>query len=124
VVLGLAWAPLLWLPVRQGAAIRTQILRGLWGLLMVGGLTATLLLAHGLPLGLPDAADPAMGMVAMAGMTTLYACLVTLHLQPSALTVARHWSYAGFYVDEGFTRLALRLWPARWTPDAAAARRT
>jgi NAD(P)H-quinone oxidoreductase subunit 5 len=26
----------------------------------------------------------------------------------------RRWSYAGFYVDEIYTRAALRLWPARW----------
>ena len=26
----------------------------------------------------------------------------------------------GFYVDEAYTRLALRLWPARWTPEPGA----
>ena len=30
----------------------------------------------------------------------------------------RRWSYAGFYVDEVYTRLALQLWPARWAPEA------
>jgi len=40
-----------------------------------------------------------------------------LQVRPQALSVWRRWSYAGFYVDEFYTRLALRLWPGRWAPS-------
>ena len=56
-------------------------------------------------------------MMALAGMAALYLCLVILQLRPQTLEACRRWSYAGFYVDEITTRLALQLWPARWTPD-------
>ena len=52
-------------------------------------------------------------------MVGLYVCLVVLQLRPQALRTWRRWSYAGFYVDEAYTRLALQLWPARWTPEAS-----
>ena len=50
-------------------------------------------------------------------MAALYGCLAVLQWRPQALSTWRRWSYAGFYVDETFTRLALRLWPARWAPE-------
>lgn len=117
VVLGLAWAPLLWLQQPHGTSWRTTGLQGAAGLAMVGVLTALALLAHALPFGLADAPQQTQGLVAMLGMAALYLCLVLLQLRPEALSVWRRWSYAGFYVDEVYTRLALRLWPARWTPE-------
>jgi NAD(P)H-quinone oxidoreductase subunit 5 len=94
---------------------------GLSGLLMIVVLTAAALLAHALPLGLQDAPDHAMGVVALVGMGVLYGCLVLLQVRPQALEAWRRWSYAGFYVDEYYTRLALWLWPTRWTPEAPPA---
>lgn len=114
-VLGLAWAPLLWLPgAAQGLAARAR--QGLFGLLMVAGFTGIALLAHALPLGIEDAPHARLGLVALAGMAALYLCLALLQLRPQALSTWRRWSYAGFYVDEAYTRLALRLWPVRWMP--------
>ena len=116
VLLGLAWAPLLWVsatPATRSSSGRQVLL----GLLMVGGLTLATLLAHALPLGLNDAPDPWLGWLAMGGMAALYGCLAVLQWRPRALNIWRRWSYAGFYVDEAFTRLALRLWPARWAPE-------
>ena len=49
----------------------------------------------------------------------LYLCLAILQARPQSLAVWRRWSYAGFYVDEFYTRLALRLWPAAWLPAPA-----
>jgi NAD(P)H-quinone oxidoreductase subunit 5 len=54
-------------------------------------------------------------------MAALHLCLVLLQTRPQALDAWRRWSYAGFYVDEYYTRLALWLWPTRWTPDSAPA---
>lgn len=113
-VLGLAWAPLLWLPAER-CGLRAVGLHGLYGLLMVAGLTGAALLAHALPLGIQDVPYQAFGMVALLGMVALYLCLVVLQLRPQALLTWRRWSYAGFYLDEAYTRLALQLWPARWT---------
>ena len=123
-VLGLAWAPLLWLPAER-CGLRAVGLHGLYGLLMVAGLTGAALLAHALPLGIQDVPHQAFGMVALLGMVVLYLCLVVLQLRPQALRTWRRWSYAGFYLDEAYTRLALQLWPARWTSgvvERAAAR--
>lgn len=123
VILGFAWAPLLWLPTAHGrpnAASGRLILIGLASLF---GLTAAMLLAHTVPLGLVDAPDDAMGRVALAGMGLLYLCLAWLQLQPAALAGWRRWSYAGFYVDEFFTRLTLRVWPTTWTAQTEASDR-
>lgn len=124
-VLALAWAPLLWLPAAPGVAGQ-RWRQALFGLTTVAGLSAAALLVHALPLGLPDAPQPGPGLVALAGMAGLYLCLALLQRRPDALSAWRRWSYAGFYVDEAYTRLALRCWPARWAtgPGSAAAQRT
>lgn len=119
-VLGLAWAPLLWMPA-GGAGLRAHATQGAWGVLMVAGLTGATLLAHALPLGVQDAPNTTLGLVAMLGMAGLYLGLALLQLQPHSLRAWRRWSYAGFYLDEAFTRLALQLWPTRWTPAAPMA---
>jgi len=116
-VLGLAWAPLLWLPAGR-SNLRAVGLHGLSGVLIVAGLTGAALLAHALPFGIQDAPHHALGLVALLGMVGLYLCLAVLQLRPQALRTWRRWSYAGFYVDEAYTRLALQLWPARWTPES------
>jgi NAD(P)H-quinone oxidoreductase subunit 5 len=86
---------------------------------MVGALTALAALAHLLPLGIGDKPDDGLGLVALAGMAGLYACLAVLQLRPQSLGPWRRRVYAGFYMDEIYTRLALRLWPYRWVPKAA-----
>lgn len=115
-VLGLAWAPLLWLPVAQ-SDLASRGWQVVFGLLMVVGLTGAALLAHALPLGIQDAPHHTLGVVAMLGMVALYLGLSVLQLQPQALASWRRWSYAGFYLDEAYTRLALQLWPTRWMPE-------
>ncbi len=114
-VQALAWAPLLWLPSSHQDGSATWPGQLLAGSCMVAGLTALSLLAHLLPLGVTNAPNAAAGGVALLGMTAMYLCLVALQLRPQAMAGWRRWSYAGFFVDELYTRLALRLWPARWT---------
>lgn len=125
-VLALAWAPLLWWPKApmdtapadrsRPAALRA--LHALSGLALAALLTAVARLAHALPWGLTDAPAHALGVIALAGMALLYLGIAALQTNPPALAVARRWSYAGFYLDEYFTRAALKAWPARWTPEA------
>jgi NAD(P)H-quinone oxidoreductase subunit 5 len=116
-VLGLAWAPMIWQPAAPaGFAFRAGQL--LTGLLMVFGLALAAMLAHALPLGLHNAPHPLLGLIALTGMATLYLCQAMLQRWPHLLSRWRRWSYAGFYVDEAYTRLALQLWPTRWIPHA------
>lgn len=116
-VLALAWGPLLWLPASVARPGRSLVRSTLSGLLMVAGLTVAALLAHRLPLGLADAPHHPLGVVALAGMGALYLCLVLLQTHPQLLDTWRRWSYAGFYLDEYYTRWALWLWPTRWMPE-------
>lgn len=114
-VLGLAWAPLLWLPVRpsQGAL-------SLSGLLMVFGLTVTAVVVHAIPFGVQDTPHEVLGVIAAAGMVALYICQALLQYRPQLLSSWRRWSYGGFYVDEAYTRLALKVWPTQWSPDTSS----
>lgn len=118
VVLGLAWAPLLWLPSRpaDAAARAAQVAFGLTAVL---GLTAVAMVAHLLPLGLRDAPAHSLGVVTLAAMAFLYLCQASLQGRAPLLSRWRRWSYAGFYLDESYTRLALLLWPAGWSPAAS-----
>jgi NAD(P)H-quinone oxidoreductase subunit 5 len=117
-VLALAWAPLLWLPAAAAGRVRAG--QALAGAAIVAGLTAAAWVVHALPLGLLDAPHHGLGAVALAGALALYACLALLQRAPAALGPWRRWSYAGFYVDEAYTRLALRLWPTPWAPTTPA----
>ena len=74
-----------------------------------------MVLAHSLPFGLIDRPDRFTGVFTLLGMAMMYLFLIGLQMRPHAWTRLRRWSYAGFYVDEVFTRLALRVWPTRWT---------
>ncbi len=114
--LGLAWAPLLWLPT-AAVELSARVRQTLFGLLMISGLTIAVLLAHALPFGIQDAPHDALGIVALLGLTALYAWLALLQLWPQGLSSLRRWSYAGFYMDEIYTRMALQLWPAGWAPE-------
>ncbi|MEB0135278.1 NADH-quinone oxidoreductase subunit L [Actimicrobium sp. CCC2.4] len=117
VILGLAWAPLLWLPA-QRSSVRAICLHASAGVLMVAGLTGATLLAHAVPLGIRDTPNHLLGVIALIGMAELYLSLVVLQLRPHTLRGWRRWSYAGFYLDEITTRLALQYWPASWIPLA------
>lgn len=120
-LLALAWAPMLWLPGGLHDLWRARLRQAATGVASIAGLTLLARVAHGLPLGVVDAhgTSPLLGLLALAGMAGLYLCLAVLQWRPHALETWRRWSYAGFYVDESYTRLALRLFPGRW---AAAAR--
>ena len=121
-VLALAWAPAFWRP----AGHPTSAVR----LVAAMGGTAALALAavagHALPLGVKDtvAIHGALRLVqaqfVLAGMALMYAGLAAVQSGTPRLEVLRRWSYAGFYIDEIYTRLTLRLWPGQWGAPAAA----
>ena len=86
---------------------------------MVVGLTLAATAAHALPLGLQDTPHQGLGLIALMGMAALYFFQALLQRRPQLLSHWRRWSYAGFYLDEAYTRLALHIWPAHWTPKAS-----
>lgn len=116
--LGLAWAPLLWLPA-GATSVATRLQQILVGAIMATVLTLAALAAHAIPFGLTDHPHHGLGRVALAGACLLYLGLALLQLRPHLISRWRRWSYAGFYLDEAYTRLALRLWPTRWATQFA-----
>lgn len=115
VVLALAWAPLLWAPAHAQAGRSIAMVLGA-GTALVAGLAVLATLAHTLPLGLNEAPFDTAGWLVALAMALMYAALVVLQRWPQGLSAWRRWSYAGFYVDEVYTRITLSLWPTRWTP--------
>ena len=124
-VLGLAWAPMLWLPaggLAEGGVAEdgpSGLRLTAFGLALVAGLALAAQAGHALPLGLHDAPHDGLGRIVLAGMAALYLMQVLMQRRPHWVERLRRWSYAGFYVDEAYTRLALRLWPVRWTAQAS-----
>lgn len=117
-ILGLAWAPLLWCSTAAGTGCLRNWLLGLLG---AGGLTAGALVAHLLPLHIADFPRTVFGVTALLAMLALYVCMGLLQLAPHTMAAWRRRSYAGFYLDEAYTRLALQLWPSNWAPSARRA---
>jgi len=87
---------------------------------MVAGLTAIVMLAHALPFGVVDAPDNRAGVAALLCLGSLYLILGVLQWRPELLSAWRRWTYAGFFLDEFYTRAALKLWPTRWSPATGA----
>jgi NAD(P)H-quinone oxidoreductase subunit 5 len=112
VILALAWAPMLWIPeLNSLRAFSSQVINGL---AMITALTILALLLHHLPFGTEDMQALETGIFAMVGMTLMYITLLLLQRYPERLTGFQRWSYAGFYIDEAYTRLTLKLWPIDW----------
>lgn len=111
VILALAWAPLLWLQQQKVASLLRQFVNGVG---MVASLSVIASIVHQMPLGTTDAHHLQAGLFATAGMTIMYLTLILIQLYPKPLSAFQRWSYAGFYVDEAYTRLTLKLWPIDW----------
>lgn len=123
-IMALAWAPLLWVsqtPLVFGSA---RIWQWATGVGLVALLSFMAGVVHALPLGVVDAPNNQAGVLAVVGMAALYVCLAVLQYKPNALSVWHRWSYAGFYLDEFYTRLALKLMPGGWMPSPLMAMQT
>lgn len=127
VILAFAWAPLLWLS-QSGTktqpntkALARQLANGTG---MIVGLTAIASLVHELPLGTTDNYSLYTGAVAAIGMLLMYIALILIQHYPKWLSSCQRWSYAGFYVDEAYTRLTLKLWPIDWASAEKASANT
>ncbi|AKJ66882.1 hypothetical protein ABW99_00170 [Pandoraea thiooxydans] len=113
-ILALAWAPMLWVPsagMTYSASARRIVLGGL----LFACLLVLSFAGHAITLGAPSAPHALLGQIACAGMAVLYAGTALMQVPRGRqwLEPWRRRSYAGFYLDEAYTRLALRLWPAQ-----------
>jgi NAD(P)H-quinone oxidoreductase subunit 5 len=122
-LLALAWAPVFWLPQRAGDSARATWQPLSTGVAIVAVLALAVTLGHAVPLGLHDTPHTAAGIAALAGMALMYAGLAILQWHRGGLGTWRRWSYAGFYIDEFYTRLTLRLWPTHWSGASADTQR-
>lgn len=109
-IVGLGLAPLMW----RASASAPGMLRGA---VEVFALAQLYLAWHALSAHVVPAVPAAAWLdgTAVAGLALLY--LAQAWLPAHAAGIFYRWAYAGFYLDESFTRLTFRLWPAR-LPDA------
>lgn len=107
--LGFSWAPFLWIYGAPGN-LRGLVYQFLSGVFIVLALTLILIIMHFIPLGLTDSPHKILGLIAMLGMSGLYFFQVLIKILPEKISGWRRWSYAGFYVDEIYTRFALGFW--------------
>lgn len=118
VILVLGLTALLWL--EQGSETRLMLRASL----QVLALTQLYLLWHTLFAGLaPDTAAAPAGLVAwvLVSFAGLYAAQIWLRYHPRGRLARKlfPWAYAGFYLDEAFTRTTFKLWPVRLSPVQA-----
>lgn len=127
VLLAIAWSPLFWLGHHPQSPHPMSVNTRLWKLASAIALIVMLSLitriAHLIPMGVTDTPALIAGWASAVAMGAFYVVLVCIQVCPARLETLRRWSYAGFYVDEFYTRLTLRLWPGQWIP-ARADRRT
>lgn len=117
-IIALGLAPLLWW--EQGASPYLVVR----GCLSVLGLTQLYIVWHIVFADLaPPAADvaPALTLWVVMIFSLLYLMQVWLRCYPSGQLATRlyPWAYNGFYLDETFTRLTFKFWPARLSPRQA-----
>jgi NAD(P)H-quinone oxidoreductase subunit 5 len=117
-IVALGLSPLLWL--EQGAH-PTQLLRS--GALVLG-LTQVYFLWHWLFAGLAapgDLATTPLVVWTMLCLTLLYVAQTWIRCYPRGRLAGTlyPWAYCGFYLDETFTRLTFKVWPARLSPEQA-----
>jgi NAD(P)H-quinone oxidoreductase subunit 5 len=128
-VLAFAWAPMLWLPAGarsiSGRSLSVLGQRIMAGTLMVTLLTVLAVIGHALPVGVTSVPHAMQGHIALAAMALIYIGTAMLQMPGwrHRLEPLRQQCYAGFYLDEAYTRLALRLWPLR-LPSTHQARDT
>lgn len=120
VILAFAWAPILWAANLMQHGFLRQFATGT---AMITGLAIIASLVHEMPLGTTDSYNLYSGVFTAIGMLLMYITLVLIQLYPKWLSSFQRWSYAGFYVDEAYTRLTLKLWPIDWVSAEKASSR-
>lgn len=116
-VLAFAWAPVLWLHTASNMDIGNMAMSLLRGVGLVAGLTLVLAMTHLLPLNLVDVPLAQARYLVLLGMILLYVALVMMQLKPRKIERLRRAAFAGFYLDELYTKLTLKYWPVPMRPQ-------
>lgn len=121
VILALGLAPLLWFGQAPDAVL---VLRGF---ALVLGLTQLYFIWHLMFTAVVPPAGALSGTLTVwvvLCFTALYSLQFWLRRYPQGrlATTLYPWAYNGFYLDETFTRLTFRVWPARLSPAQAQTR--
>lgn len=111
-IVAIGLAPLLWGSTDAGGLPFVR------GLLRVVALVQLYLFWHlGFAAIAPQVAEPSLALTAfvLVSFTALYVLQVWLLAYPNGEVSQKlyPWAYGGFYLDENFTRLTFRIWPAR-----------
>lgn len=117
-IVALGLAPLLWLEQGISAALISR------GLVSVLALIQLYLAWHLLFSGLAPSTTTTSGLLlawVAVSFSLLYAAQIWLRCFPQGrlAQVLYPWAYCGFYLDETFTRLTFKFWPARLNPMQA-----
>ncbi len=120
-IMALGLAPLLWLE-QDASAMRLGL-----GMIRIAALTQLYLAWHLLFAHLAPAAMAPSGFLqawAIVSFSLLYTAQIWLRHAPRGRLAQRlfPWAYCGFYLDEIFTRLTFKFWPARLAPERATVR--
>ena len=78
-------------------------------------LTTLVDLIHQIPLGIANRPYDPAGILTIVTLGALYLSLVIIQHRPEKIASLRRWSYAGYYLDEIYTRVALWIWPRNWS---------
>ena len=111
VVLGLAWAPVLW---TEGSRLKQTIIHIGFGFLIISGLALLATSLQMFDFATSDIHNRLGLLIATIVMLLMYILLALIQKSPEKLSLFQRWSYAGFYLDEFYTRLTLKIWPADW----------
>jgi len=114
-ILGFGLAPLLW--SEPGLMVTPLIRSVLSALALIQLYIAWHLLFDGVVTASGDSIVALTAWVLVC-FAALYLCQVWLRIYPSGKFSRAFypWAYAGFYLDETFTRLTFRIWPVRYSP--------
>ncbi len=113
-IVGIGLAPLLW---TSAGSNRMALLRGIVRVLVLTQLYVLWHLVFSQIVSVVPTASKSLMVWVGVCFTLLYLLQIWLLAYPRGALSTRlyPWAYAGFYLDERFTRLTFRVWPARMT---------
>jgi NAD(P)H-quinone oxidoreductase subunit 5 len=113
--LGVMAAPLYWLviPAEHPTPERSLPETWLWGILIESTGSTILWILHQLPLQIVDSPHDGLGLITLSGFIAHYVISTYIEYAPQRLSVVHRICFAGFYIDEIYTRLTLRYWPQK-----------
>jgi NAD(P)H-quinone oxidoreductase subunit 5 len=111
VVLGLAWSPMLWTASNR---LKQTIIHMGFGFFTIIGLGFLATFLQVIDFGTNDINHELGLVIVSVVMSIMYILIALIQRCSENLALLQRWSYAGFYLDEIYTRLTLKIWPVDW----------